>query len=204
MSKLNLNDASTNVAIDDAGISEDFMDLATNLVVSRRNGILSGSVALVSVDQDDTQADVAVGLVKALASINQSVALVNANLRSSWTPQIPNFTSLNLQSVLDSGQVDDDTTNVIVSPADSVPNPIATLESDGFSALIRSMEAGRNFVVVSTPALMPLGDAKAVLGTVKNAILIIHRRQTRARNLKNGLTVLNALHTNVIGYVTVE
>ncbi|WP_054648672.1 hypothetical protein [Lacticaseibacillus pantheris] len=134
MSKLNLNDAFTNVAIDDAGISEDFMDLATNLVVSRRNGILSGSVALVSVDQDDTQADVAVGLVKALASINQSVALVNANLRSSWTPQIPNFTSLNLQSVLDSGQVDDDTTNVIVSPADSVPNPIATLESDGFSA----------------------------------------------------------------------
>jgi capsular exopolysaccharide synthesis family protein len=153
---------------------------------------------------------VAVALAVSLARSGSRVVLVDGNL---WRPRLTRYLGLDdvetgLTDVL-AGRVDLRTATrastedrLSVLPAGPMPeDPEQELGSKAMGALLETLRASHDVVVVDAPPLLPVGDAVALGGAADGCLVVARYRKTTRAELAEATATLSAARVRVLGVV---
>ena len=166
------------------------------------------SVVVTSPEPGAGRTSVCVGLGGALAGTGHRTAVVDCNLRDPQLHRVlgePNF--VGLMGGLD-GEKPLETyghevvPGLLVVPTGLVPpDPYARLEDGGFVGAVRSLEKGRDLVILDAPVADGVLLSPALSGGFDGVLLVVHASRT-SKNLARQTTddLLDA-GTNLLGVV---
>jgi polysaccharide biosynthesis transport protein len=81
------------------------------------------------------------------------------------------------------------------------PNPADLVASDSLSGVLAKLAEGADFVVVSSPPLLPYNDALALSRHADGVIMVATARRTRRRELADGAAKLRRVKAPAVGVV---
>ncbi|MGH3584975.1 MAG: polysaccharide biosynthesis tyrosine autokinase [Pseudonocardia sp.] len=80
-------------------------------------------------------------------------------------------------------------------------NPSQLLASHSMADLLSEMRQHYDFVVVDTPALLPVSDAAAVAARADGVVLVVQHRQTTEEQVADAMDALHAVSARLVGTV---
>jgi capsular exopolysaccharide synthesis family protein len=188
--------------------AEAFRRLRTNLqFLNGRQG--RGVIVVTSARIGEGTSTTACNLAITLAEAGNRVLLVDANLRD---PGVADYLGVDpvpgLVDVLvgrmvwqaackpwSRGAFD-------VLPAGSVTHDHSQLLSSfGLADLFGDMRNHYHFIVIDTPALLPVSDAAAVAARADGVVLVVQHRQTSREQVSTAMAALNSVSARVLGTV---
>jgi polysaccharide biosynthesis transport protein len=188
--------------------AEAFRKLRTNLQFL--NGARGrGVIVVTSARMGEGTSTTACNLAITLAEAGNRVLLVDANLRD---PEVADF--LGVDSV--PGLVDVLAGRMVwpyarktwnrgafdVLPAGSVAHDHSQLLSSfGLADLLGDMRSHYHFVVVDTPALLPVSDAAAVAARADGVVLVVQHGQTSKEQVTAAVAALRSVSARLLGTV---
>ncbi|WP_156252045.1 polysaccharide biosynthesis tyrosine autokinase [Pseudactinotalea terrae] len=148
-------------------------------------------------------------LALALASANQTVLLVDADLRR---PRLDEYLgiegSVGLTDVLIGRARITDTVQqwgrdrLYVLPAGRTPpNPSELLDSKAMTALLEQLRPEFDWVIIDAPPLLPVTDAALLAGRSAGVLLTVAANKTTEHQLKAALEHLNTVDAAIAGIV---
>jgi receptor protein-tyrosine kinase len=167
-------------------------------------------VVVTSAAPGEGKSTVAVGLAVSLARSGSRVLLVEGNL---WRPRLTPYLGLAasetgltdaLTGVADVGEVTSASSvdGLSVLPAGPMPeDPGELLGSTEMRALVDSLRESYDYVVIDTPALLPLVDGAAVSAFADGVLLVTRFGRTRRDELGEAATALSAVDARLLGVV---
>jgi capsular exopolysaccharide synthesis family protein len=188
--------------------AEAFRKLRTNLQF-RDRGRGHRVFVVTSARVGEGTSTTACNLAAAFAEAGNRVLLVDANLRS---PRVADYLGLDplpgLVNVLagrmvwqyarqrwNRGAFD-------VLPAGPVShNPSQLLASPSMADLLAEMRQSYDFVVLDTPAILPVSDAAAVAARADGVVLVVQHRQTSHEQVAEAVEALAAVSARLFGTV---
>lgn len=94
------------------------------------------------------------------------------------------------------------TSGVYIIPAGQIPpNPSELLTSEAFARLIKQVRAEFDVIIVDTPPLLPVPDARVVSAEVDGVILVADTRTSSKRELKDSAKFLDQAGAKLCGVV---
>jgi succinoglycan biosynthesis transport protein ExoP len=81
------------------------------------------------------------------------------------------------------------------------PNPADLVASDSLTAVLSKLAEGADFVVVSSPPILPYNDALALSRHADGVIMVATARRTRRRELADGAAKLRRVGAPAVGVV---
>jgi succinoglycan biosynthesis transport protein ExoP len=81
------------------------------------------------------------------------------------------------------------------------PNPADLVASDSLTGVLAKLAEGADFVVVSSPPLLPYNDALALSRHADGVIMVATARRTRRRELADGAAKLRRVNAPAVGVV---
>jgi len=187
--------------------AESFRTLRTNIQSLAYS--TSNSLAVTSSTSSELRTVTTVNLAIALTEAGARVLVVDANLRDPKVAELLDVhPAVGLTDVL-LGQVPLEAavarweeTDLSVLPAGrSVANPSELLGSARMVALIDDLESKFDFVLLDTPALLPVTDAAVVAKRVGSAILVATAGVTKRGQLAEAMESLEQANATVAGIV---
>lgn len=169
-------------------VSEAFCGAMNSLLFVSRGGVQARVIVLTSPDVGDGKTSVATNLATALARSGRRVALVDGDLRR---PRLHKVFNLETQRGLAALLLDDQPIQELPETALALPTTVdglfvlptaaakgqdvsALLHSDRMSALVRRLRNKFDVVLIDTPPMALLSDAR-VLGSLADGVLLVFR-----------------------------
>lgn len=188
-------------------ISESFRSLKTSVEFSGADEELK-TILVTSVNPGEGKTLVASNLAMVFAQSNQSVMLVDADLRKPTVHQalgVRNHNGLS-EALLTTGNAKNiiqrwKNSNLFVIPSGIPPsNPAVLLTSEAMSRFIQRLKEAENISIIDGPPF--LGSDAAVLASwVDGIILVVQPGKTRISHLAAALEQLDRVKANIIGVV---
>jgi len=89
----------------------------------------------------------------------------------------------------------------VVTAGPTAPNPVALLNSEKMNAFLADMTASFDFVILDTPPVLPLADARVLGAKAEGVVLVVRAGYTSRNLLRRVRSVLDASGANVLGAV---
>ena len=89
----------------------------------------------------------------------------------------------------------------IVGSGPVAPNPPALLGSEKMASFLREMMSSFQFVILDTPPVLPMADARVLARMVEGVVLVVRAGQVPKPMLRRAFTLLEATGANVLGAV---
>ena len=89
----------------------------------------------------------------------------------------------------------------IITAGATSPNPIALLNSGKMKQLIREWEAAYDYVIIDTPPIGVIADAKSLANEVDSILFITGVQKASRKSISNALDVLSNSQCNIAGVV---
>jgi Mrp family chromosome partitioning ATPase len=81
------------------------------------------------------------------------------------------------------------------------PNPPALLGSEKMASFLREMMSSFQFVILDTPPVLPMADARVLARMVEGVVFVVRAGQVPKPMLRRAFTLLEATGANVLGAV---
>lgn len=186
---------------------EAYQALQANLKFSYLDKPLK-TITVTSSVAGEGKSEVTANLALTLAQLGHLVLIVDANLRHPvqhlvW--DIPNLQGLS-NAVAGQLSVDDaivrNEPNLHVLPAGVIPpNPLALLESQQMSALLRKCEQTYDYIIVDTPAIAGLTDTLTLARSTDGVLLVMQVGLTDVNSIVQTKAMLLQSQQKVLGIV---
>lgn len=145
----------------------------------------------------------------AFAESGAATLLVECDLRRPGFPSIfdvpkPGGLSLFLSGHVSPTPVIHGTTNgnlFVVGSGPVAPNPPALLGSEKMASFLREVMSSFRFVILDTPPVLPMADARVLARMVEGVVLVVRAGQVPKPMLRRAFTLLEATGANVLGAV---
>ncbi len=202
------------IEIKDARDAEAFRTLRANLGFLDVNGPLR-SLLIVSPVSGDGKSTVAQGLARTMAAMGDSVVLVEADLHKGPLSGADDAAH-GLSSVLSGTALDDAFLHesvdaegtgvsgrklVILPSGPTPPNPLELLESDRMADVLSTLEESFDHVVIDSPALTALSDARELAAEVSGVVVVLGLEHTSRAAAIDCRKQLELAQANPLGVV---
>ena len=166
------------------------------------------SVVVTSAEPAAGRTSVCIGLAAAVAGTGRRAAVIDCNLRD---PQLhkmlgePNFVGLmggleGERPLADYGH--EVVPGLLVVPTGPVPSdPYARLEGGRFVRAVRSLESGRELVILDAPVAGAVLDSPALAGGFDGVLLVVHASRTAKSVARQTTDDLLDAGVNLLGVV---
>ena len=192
-----------------AGEREAYSMLRTNV----RFSTLSKSVQVIlvtSTNANEGKSTTAANLAVAVAETGKKVALVDADLRRPSLHRafgLENRVGLT-SALLKDASLDGDVlrpapfyTLSLMTSGPLPPNPAELLEWEGFDALLERLKREVDLVILDSPPVLAVADARILAAKADATILVIDTGRTRAGAVRKALQALATANADVLGVV---
>lgn len=189
---------------------EAFRILRANLRYFNVDGQLR-SILVSSPTSGDGKSTVARGLAMTMASMGDAVVLVEADLHKAVSPTTGERAERGLSSVLSGTPLSEAVVAVpvgesgrsltVLPPGPLPPNPVELLESSRMATLLVELETRYDLVIIDTPALAQVSDARPLLNQVSGVLVVSALGQTArpvAVDFRKQLLLLDARPLGVV------
>lgn len=191
--------------------AEDFRQLRSS-VERLADGRSSYVVAVTSSIRNEGRSTVAANLAAALGEAGHRCVLVEADLRQPRLAEITGTTSepgllgavqtpgdlaTHLQTV-EQGSFD------VLTAGGNATNPSEVLSSAGLASLVTELRQKYDFVVVDTPAILAVADAKTLRSALDGAVVVVDATSVRRPQLTSALQAADLGGLPVVGLVLNE
>lgn len=188
--------------------AESFRQLRTNLQFANVSGHAK-TVLVTSSLPGEGKSTIAANLAVALSQADQTVCLVDADLRR---PMIGEYLGLDRHAGLTTALVGSEDVNDLLQPwgEDNLyvltsgripPNPSELLGSQEMKGLIARLEQAFDAVVIDAPPLLPVTDAAVLSQHVGGVVMIVGAQKLRQQDLDKSLSALRMVGANLLGLV---
>jgi capsular exopolysaccharide synthesis family protein len=194
---------------DDPALAEAFRALRTSIqFVALATPVRS--IQVTSAGATEGKTTTVAGLAVTLAQAGNRVVVVDGDLRRPRIHELFDIDpSVGLTSVLtDEATLDDalhpvdDQPGVALMPYGTVPpNPSDLLATTRFRDLISALGDGCDFVVVDTPPLLPVADARVVAGAVDATLLVVAAERSKVKDVQLATDLLHQVDAPLVGVV---
>jgi len=167
-------------------------------------------ILVTSASSGDGKSTTSSNFAIACAEAGKTVALVDADLRRPTLHRAFNLdnssglTSLLLQNAAVDAEALKPTThpNLFVVPSGPLPpNPAELLGWTGFDAVIEQIKSRVNLVVIDSPPLLAVADARILASKADATVLVVAQSVTRGGALRAAHDALARANANVLGVV---
>jgi succinoglycan biosynthesis transport protein ExoP len=153
--------------------------------------------------------EVVANLGVVLAQAGERVVVVDANLRSPGLGELLGVqSSIGLTDLLEARRPIELALRrhptaplEILTSGSRPPNPSELLGSEAFDRVLTALTGWFDFVIVDTPALLPVADAAVLARCVSGVILVARSASTTADDLRSARQALRAVDSRVLGVV---
>jgi capsular exopolysaccharide synthesis family protein len=172
-------------------MAESFHDTLTSILFSGQNGIQPQVIALVSSSPSEGKTTVSSNLAAALADINQKVLLIDGDMRRPRLHHIFGVANTEGLSSLLKGHspvlgrpkepiiTETQVPNLCLMPSGpAVSNASNLLYSPRFAEVIRAARGEFDYILIDTPPMLQLADARIISQHCDTVILIIRAGKT--------------------------
>lgn len=194
---------------DDPALAEAFRALRTSIQFVHLARPVR-SIQVTSAGATEGKTTTVAGLAVTLAQAGNRVVVVDGDLRRPRIHQLFDIDpSVGLTGVLtDEATVDEvlhpvaDQPRLALVPYGSVPpNPSDLLATTRFRDLISTLEDECDFVVVDTPPLLPVADARVVAGAVDATLLVVAAERSKVKDVQLATDLLRQVDAPLVGVV---
>ena len=192
-----------------SSFTEGLRSLAMNLRYLMADEGQIKTLAITSSTSAEGKSTISYNLGVVIAELGLRVLIVDADLRKPRLhklAQIKNEAGLSEAITTDNPWTDYlhkgsvDNLELIVAGATS-PNPIALLNSDKMKQLIKEWEANYDYVIIDTPPIGVIADAKSLAQEVDSILFVAAVQRASRKSIKNALDVLTQSQCHVAGVV---
>ncbi len=192
-----------------SSFTEGLRSLAMNLRYLMADEGQIKSLAITSSTSAEGKSTISHNLGIVLSEFDLRVLLVDADLRKPKLhklAKIPNESGLSEIITTDQSWSDHirsgsrENLDIITAGATS-PNPIALLNSGKMKQLIREWEAAYDYVIIDTPPIGVIADAKSLANEVDSILFIAGIQKASRKSIGNALEVLSNSQCNIAGVV---
>lgn len=192
----------------DSLIAEQFQTIQSNislLTPDEGNQVL----LITSPLKEEGKTTTAVNLAITLASQKRKVLLIDSNLRKPSTHmifKIPNKVGLT-NVLLGKSSLKEAVTQTEISKLDVLPsgptpvNPVELLNSKGMSELLTNARQIYEIVVIDSPSVLEVTDAKLIANHCDGVILVVNRGKTQLENAREARKKLEFAKAKIIGVI---
>lgn len=187
--------------------AEAVRSLCASILLSR-SGQPPRVLVITSTLPGEGKTTVATELGRALAESGARTLLVECDLRRSKMGAMFGVGEAGGLSLFLSGHVQRPTVHAtpvdqlfVVAAGPAAPNPVALLNSDKMAAFLRDMASSFQFVIMDTPPLLPMADARVLGAKADGVVLIIRAGRTSRSLLRRVRALLDASGVSVLGAV---
>ena len=192
-----------------SSFTEGLRSLAMNLRYLMADDGQIKSLVVTSSTSAEGKSTISHNLAIVLAEFDLRVLLVDADLRKPKVhklAKIPNESGLSEIITTEQSWSEHirpstrENLDIITAGATS-PNPIALLNSDKMKQLIREWEAAYDYVIIDTPPIGVIADAKSLANEVDSILFISGIQKATRKAISNALDVLSNSQCNIAGVV---
>ncbi|WP_319421346.1 GumC family protein [Pleurocapsa sp. FMAR1] len=192
-----------------SSFTEGLRSLAMNLRYLMADEGQIKSLVITSSTSAEGKSTISHNLSVVLAEFDLRVLLVDADLRKPKVhklAKIPNESGLSEIITTEQSWSDHirpstrENLDIITAGATS-PNPIALLNSGKMKQLIREWEAAYDYVIIDTPPIGVIADAKSLASEVDSILFISGIQKASRKSISNALEVLSNSQCNIAGVV---
>ncbi len=193
----------------DVPFAESYRDLRTNLQFYHIDEPIKKMV-ITSAIPGEGKTSVTANLALSMTELGKRVVILDADLRKPKInalfdlERVPGFTDyfMDLASYTDIIIRPTATTNLFVVPAGCIPpNPTEVLNSQKMADFIARLETEFDFVLVDSPPLLSVTDAKILSHIVEHLLLISRFGHTEKRYISEAATALQQFKVSIVGVV---
>ncbi|MCC0176480.1 polysaccharide biosynthesis tyrosine autokinase [Waterburya agarophytonicola K14] len=192
-----------------SSFTEGLRSLAMNLRYLMADDGQIKSLAITSSTSAEGKSTISYNLGIVLAELGQRVLVVDADLRK---PKLHKLAQIKNESGLSEAITTDNLWTEYLRPSSidnldlitagtTSPNPIALLNSDKMKQLIEDWEAGYDYIIIDTPPIGVIADAKSLANEVDSMLFISGIQRASRKSISNALDVLRQSQCNVAGVV---
>ncbi len=192
-----------------SSFTEGLRSLAMNLrYLMAEDGPIQ-TLAITSSTSAEGKSTISYNLGIVLAEFGLRVLVVDADMRKPKIhklAQLPNETGLSDAITKDELWADFLQTSIvenldIITSGATSPNPIALLNSDKMKQLIAQWQAAYDYVIIDTPPIGVIADAKSLASQVDSVLFVSGIERTSRKALSNALDILRSSQCNIAGVV---
>ena len=192
-----------------SSFTESFRAIAMNLgYIMAKSGKIK-SLVLTSSTSSEGKSTASYNLALALTDLGSRVLLVDADMRK---PRVHKMTKQSNEKGLSEALTSDEHWSEILIPnivegldiitaGSNVPNPIAILNSQKMSNLIKEWEAAYDYVLLDTPPVGVMADAQSVIHQVDTVLFVVGINRATQKAVSHTLELLREKQTNLAGFV---
>jgi len=89
----------------------------------------------------------------------------------------------------------------VVGAGPTAPNPVALLNSDRMTNFLKEMSKAFSFVIVDTPPVLPVADARLLGARADGVLLVVRSGRTSSGMMKRTTSVLETSGATILGAV---
>lgn len=189
-------------------VAEQFRTVRTNIDFSSIDRELK-TILFTSSDVSEGKSTVSANTAVTWAQQGKKVLFIDADLRrptlhttsgltntqglSTILVNNEDYRSIAVQSVIDN--------LTVITSGPVPPNPAELLNSGRMKALLKSVQAEFDLVVLDVPPLLSVTDTQILAANVDGVILVVRQGVAQRASVKRATELLNMVHANVLGYV---
>ena len=192
-----------------SSFTEAFRSIAMNLTYTVAESDKIKSLILTSSTSSEGKSTTTYNLGLALTDLDAKVLIVDADMRK---PKIHKLAKIDNDQGLSEAIVSDQPWTEFIAEQDvkgldlitagnNVPNPIALLNSDKMSQLIKEWEETYDYVLIDTPPIGILADAQSLIHQVDTVLLVAGLDRATKKSFTHTLEILENNNCNLAGFI---
>jgi len=192
-----------------SSFTEAFRSIAMNLTYTVAESDKIKSLILTSSTSSEGKSTTTYNLGLALTDLDAKVLIVDADMRK---PKIHKLAKIDNDRGLSEAIVSDQPwsefiteQNIkgldLITAGNNVPNPIALLNSDKMSQLIKEWEEIYDYVLIDTPPIGILADAQSLIHQVDTVLLVAGLDRATKKSFSHTLEILENNNCNLAGFI---
>lgn len=191
-------------------MAEAIRGICTSLLLSQSDRELR-VIVITSATPSEGKSTIANHMARALADAGARTLLVEADMRN---PMLSRAFSSNMEAGLSlflsghmphlpTAQETDNDNLFFISAGPQPPNPVALFNSERMRVFLKDMssEAGYRFIVLDTPPVLAVSDARVLAARADGVVLVVRARHTTNNLVVRARNLLESAGANILGIV---
>jgi capsular exopolysaccharide synthesis family protein len=189
-------------------VAEQYRTIRTNIQFSSVDKIVK-TIMVTSANMSEGKSTTVSNLAVAFAQQGKKVLLIDADLRKPTLQYVFNLkNSVGLSSVLSwRSQLADSINNTHIPDLDVItsgpipPNPSELLGSNSMKSLLTTLKSSYEIILIDSPPLLPVTDAKVLGGIVDGLILVLKSGSTEIEDVKKVKAMIDGISAKILGTI---